>query len=461
MSKLICDICGNKLTGQPGNVFECCSCGAEYSLEWVREKLRDSNSLKADENKPFEKLDSEELIGLGKIALRRKEWEQAQEYFQHAVKCDKEKAEGYLGLALAEWHMSNLDDKYEWAPLSRQNINYMRALQYASVPLLKRMISARKKAQADFDNYLERIEQAHVNNASFLLPLRNRIAPAQHRISAHNEHTVGLMEDGTVIAVGTDSHDRCKIKEWRNIVAVAAGGIHTVGLKADGTVVSTKEIKSDFSNPTEWKNIIEVAAGYCHILGLMSDGTVTAAAWNRMDDEGECDVWDWHHIKSVAAGGRHTVGLRENGTVIAVGNNRYGQCDVSRWTRIVAVSAGHSHTVGLRADGTVVAAGSYGPVKCRVENWTDIIAVSAGIFHTVGLKADGTVVSEGKRENGQCRVNAWKDIVAIAAGRDHTVGLRSDGTIAVAGFRYNTAHHAEIIQEVNSWRLFKNIDCLK
>lgn len=41
MAALTCDICGGKLTGKPGGVFECDSCGMEYSTEWAKQKVQE------------------------------------------------------------------------------------------------------------------------------------------------------------------------------------------------------------------------------------------------------------------------------------------------------------------------------------------------------------------------------------------------------------------------------------
>lgn len=113
-------------------------------------------------------------------------------------------------------------------------------------------------------------------------------------------HTVGLRADGTVVAVGDNSYGQCNVtgKEWRNIVAIAAGDWHTVGLRADGTVVSTKP---------------EVASFYL----------------------GACDVDDWKGIVAVSAGCGTTIGLKADGTTIAVGYNDYNQTvEVNSWEGI-------------------------------------------------------------------------------------------------------------------------------
>ena len=182
---------------------------------------------------------------------------------------------------------------------------------------------------------------------------------------------------------------------------VAAGFFHTVGLKNDGTMVAVGRNDYGECNVGNWTDIMQVAAGGYHTVGLKDDSTAVAVGRN---DYGECSVGNWTDIMQVAAGFFHTVGLKNDGTVVAVGRNDYGECDVGNWTDIMQVAVGVYHTVGLKNDGTVVAVGTVG---CDVGNWTDIIQVAAGFFHTVGLKDDGTVVAVGQNTYGQCNVGGW------------------------------------------------------
>lgn len=55
-------------------------------------------------------------------------------------------------------------------------------------------------------------------------------------------------DDGTVVAVEHDRAGECQVSTWENVVAVAAGNVHTfsntgkshtLGLRNDGTVVAT------------------------------------------------------------------------------------------------------------------------------------------------------------------------------------------------------------------------------
>ena len=248
------------------------------------------------------------------------------------------------------------------------------------------------------------------------------------------KHTVGLKNDGTVVAIGDNSRNQCNVSDWRDTIAVAAGGYHTVGLRSNGTVLAIGSNAIGQCNVSNWTNIAVIAAGDSHTLGLKADGTVVVTGNNA---DGRSNVSKLTSIVSIAAGSQHTVCLEEKGTVVAAGSNEAGQCNVAKWTSITAIAAGNHHTVGLRNDGTVVATGSNIYKQCKVSDWTGITAVAAGRRHTVGLKNDGTVVAVGDNNDGQCNVSTWldkwTDIVAIAAGEAQTYGLKVDGTILCTG----------------------------
>lgn len=89
-------------------------------------------------------------------------------------------------------------------------------------------------------------------------------------------HTVGLKSDGTVVATGGDgmvltvgavsvstNHGQSNVHDWKDIVAISAGSGYTLGLKNDGTVIATEFIpsKNDSSASSgqqgldDWKDI--------------------------------------------------------------------------------------------------------------------------------------------------------------------------------------------------------------
>ena len=92
-----------------------------------------------------------------------------------------------------------------------------------------------------------------------------------HPVAAGTLLTVGLRDDGTVVAVGHDYYGQCDVANWTDIVQVAAGYYRTLGLRSDGTVVG---IGKSFWGQWEiggWADITQVATGYVHTVGLKSD----------------------------------------------------------------------------------------------------------------------------------------------------------------------------------------------
>ena len=65
-------------------------------------------------------------------------------------------------------------------------------------------------------------------------------------------HTVGLHEDGTVVAVSDDSRGQCDVQSWTGITAIAAGARHSLGLRADGTVVAAGDHTEQQCNVNAW-----------------------------------------------------------------------------------------------------------------------------------------------------------------------------------------------------------------
>lgn len=114
-----------------------------------------------------------------------------------------------------------------------------------------------------------------------------------------NGHTVGLKEDGTVIAIGDNSYGQCDVSDWRDIVKIVAGDWYTVGLKEDGTIVITGENTSgnryiDEEVIQNCKNIVDIAAGFGHTLCLCDDGTVVAFGF---DDDNKCSATlEWENL---------------------------------------------------------------------------------------------------------------------------------------------------------------------
>ena len=119
--KLQCEICGGKLIGMPGGVFECDSCGMEYSTAWAKEKIQEirgtvkvegtvevTGKVQIDGPVTVEnQVDKDTLLRRGMMALEDHEWERAKTYFNQVLDIDVECADAYFGLAMSDAETSD------------------------------------------------------------------------------------------------------------------------------------------------------------------------------------------------------------------------------------------------------------------------------------------------------------------------------------------------------------------
>lgn len=259
---------------------------------------------------------------------------------------------------------------------------------------------------------------------------REIILPCTLSAGAYN--TVGIRTDGTAVSTvfkgnNSDNYGQCNLRGWTDMVSINASDNQTVGVREDGTVLAVGENDCGQCNVSGWTDIVAAATGYKHTVGLKANGTVT---FTGQDFWGDSKVQNMTDIVSIATGCYHVVGLKSDGTVVVVGSNNYGQGEVKGWTDIVAITAADNTTFGLKSDGTFMACGEN---LGNYSNWTEMMAIDGSARHVVGLKSDGTVLATGVEAFHDNEVGDWTDIVAIAAGDFHTVGMKSDGTFVAIG----------------------------
>ncbi|RKI65536.1 hypothetical protein D7V91_14100 [bacterium 1xD42-67] len=477
MAALQCEICGGKLIGKPGGIFECDSCGVEYSSEWAKAKVQEIKGTVKIEG-PVQisgivKLEDgtsiESLIKRGNIALEDCEWNVAKEIFQQILSIDSNNAEGYLGLAMAENSLCNWDAlEQKWMTSKQFHQN-------------RRILRFRQFAKSDLAVRFEKIDQAYklIHNQKIIRMTTQRahISPAANLLVCSQFHTVGLNLDGTVVAVGRNDQGQCDVQSWGNIIAIGVGYSHTIGLKLDGSVVAAGAKDYDCCKVQNWQDIVAIAVSDSHTVGLKSDGTVVATGWNAF---GQCNVGKWSNIISIAIGREHTVGLKADGTVVATGNNDDGRCNVQNWKNISTITAFEHNSVGIQTDGAAIIIGANGPkrlldivevgggfygggfIALSIDGTFDnspsfegeIVTMAIGFGCSAFLHSDGTVVANGN-EDYTWNTRGWHDIVAVAAGYDHIVGIQSDGVVVATGRNYEGQCNTQ------GWKLFNSINTLE
>ena len=471
-AKLQCEICGGKLIGKPGGVFECDSCGTEYSTEWAKAKIQEINGTvrvegtvnvqgKVQIEGPVKiegATNKESLLMRGNLALEDGKWNDAIAFFNEALNTDAGYAEAYLGLVLASQELTNAEKLESVADerIIENNADYDKFRRFASKEAKEQIDVLLSHARILREKRDAEKEALRTSKPKELSEIRKRIHPAQSLISA-NGYTVGLKADGSVVIAGWGENSPCGASNWKRIKAIAIGDGCIVGLTTDGSVVTTAE-EGYFENHgqcdvAEWNGIVSIASGPWHTVGLKADGTVLAVG---LDDHGQCDVSGWTNISAITAGDGFTMGLKADGTVVVTGN----ALDVSEWANIVAIAAKWTHAAGLKSDGTVVTAGTNYSGERDIEEWSDIVAIDVGYELTVGLKSNGTVLANGRDYDDyegqfEVEVSKLKGIVAIAAGAGQTVALDSDGKVFAIG------NNEREECNVSDWRLFSSLESLE
>lgn len=245
-------------------------------------------------------------------------------------------------------------------------------------------------------------------------------------VAAGWNHSVALLEDGTVRAWGWNFYGQTNVPpSLSNVVQVAAGRDFSLALKDDGTVVAWGEpTYGKTTVPSGLTNVVQVAAGGYIAAALRSDGSVVT--WGY--EAGAVPPWITNDIAQISVSGLSFVlALRENGTVAAWGEPRpYSLVPPGDPADIVAVSAGDDFSVALKADGTVIAWGDNWLGQTNVpSSLANVISIDAGKNHALALKNDGTVVSWGWNDAGQRDIpSGLSGVLSVSAGGDHSMVLK-------------------------------------
>ena len=217
------------------------------------------------------------------------------------------------------------------------------------------------------------------------------------------DHTLVLLEDGTVRAFGDNSlgqlgdgsvedrHYPVEVPGLTDIVQVVGGSKHSLALKRDGTVWAWG--RNSFGNLGQGladtdphstpllvpglAKVVHLASGRDHVLAVQADGTVMGWGLNQSGQVGVgtsgdgTDVYSpkllatLHDVVSVAADGNCGFALHADGTAVGWGQNFNGQLGIGAddtsdrnapdaplaLTGVIDLDPGATHAVALTSTG--------------------------------------------------------------------------------------------------------------
>ena len=177
MAALQCDICGGKLMGRPGGIFECDSCGMQYDTAWAKEKIQEikgtvkvegtvevTGTVKVDGAVKVEGgVTVESLLKRIQIFAQDKEFVQIPILAEPILNMDPECGEAYLWLLMAEKKVQQTEELFrhdrQYLKKLSQDKNWQKALRYCAPEKAAQLQKQYDDTVASFDAVNDKLQQ--------------------------------------------------------------------------------------------------------------------------------------------------------------------------------------------------------------------------------------------------------------------------------------------------------------
>lgn len=497
MAALQCEICGGKLIGKPGGLFECDSCGMEYSTAWAKEKIQEikgtvkvegtvevAGTVKVDGPVKVEGgISVQSLCERGFFDLENNTATAAKEAFERALDIELNWGDIYIGLMMTEfqfltsfskggtWKSAPLRSKAEFrARLMAHDFDKHRYLEkLLTVPgsdehaALVREYKEMLRCEAEL---IRENKNRGSKNIGYYQSLRKKYNWVRGRITSDGDYL--LDQDGNLISRrGSYGEDFQAQAPWKDMIWITRmnGGKLLAGVFADGTVIAEDKYQR-----------IEAFEPDDHVMQVVG--------YSEYDTQGFAAVQESHHLLTSICGkkGLFSETLQENSRKW---KNREVEaiCEIVKlsshicpslhlvipsdpeFSNIAWIETGPSEmVVYLKTDGTVNLQNCPShSMCCQIQTWGDIIQAVPGKNAVAGLKADGTVIYacayhflEQRCNTIKHKLSYWNDIIFIRMIGDDVIGVTREGKLVSTSDSYTS----DMIEERNV-RLFRNIDSLQ
>jgi alpha-tubulin suppressor-like RCC1 family protein len=314
------------------------------------------------------------------------------------------------------------------------------------------------------------------------------------QIAAGFSHDLVLLDDGTVLAWGTNNNGNLGnnqpgvpsatpvqvsgLSSGSNVAAITAGQNFSFALKSDGTVLAwganaqgqlgdgsaTSRSTpvhvvcrggdtpgSDFCSSAGYlQGVSALAAGNASSFAVLNDSTVLSWGSNAAGQLGDGTTIIHSTPNNVCAAGATAPCSIANGNVLHDVSKIFGTSLSSSAYALKSdgmLLAWGSNSIGQLGDGTTTPSTTPAQVS-GLGSGSEVTAISAGDLHCLALKSDGTALAWGNNASGQLGngtifatalpvqtsgLGTASGVVALASRAQFTLALRSDGTVLAWG----------------------------
>lgn len=217
-----------------------------------------------------------------------------------------------------------------------------------------------------------------------------------------------LSQTGTVECWGSDSRKQTTVPAHlvsRKFIDIAAGANHTVGLLDDMSVVCWGDNRADQSTvPENLGPCMMVAAGANHTVALQLDGKIICWGANQ---NGQATVpEDLSNCVAISAAANRTVALLADGSIQGWGYGGFSLPPTSHWRPFIDVSLGAFYITTLTDLGqpavhiqTSSGVNTEPNLTTALAEQGPFVTVTGGTGHMIWLTSDGRLITAGKERN--------------------------------------------------------------
>ena len=518
MAALCCEICGGRLIGKPGGLFECDSCGMEYNTEWAKAKIQEikgtvkvegtvevQGTVKVDGPVKVEgTANAESFLKRAKMYIAEKTFDKADEYVEKALDNNPECAEAYICKLMIRRKRPSLERTFD----NLGSVDFC-----INTPEWKKAITfADSTYRSELEKFISE-RKAYWNRENIDIVTRHQeIAPAQNMLFARSGYLLALDMNGRtrVTTIGEYGDWAAEADGWTGILQIIALDYLIIGLRYDGTVACAvypydEDLVDVADRVSRWKNVRVIHAigerGQANVVGLTTEGRMLSA-WVRKEYLATYyRATDWDDVRDFVVvymikkhaylgkpkiiRGDHVsfvVGITSDGNLkttlpddfemyeyrnpleylprngiwkIAVRDN--GR-DINVLTK-AEMESGDKRMIDVVLSGTSVGKlTAKGVARIGAVEERDLVSVNGYI----GLKADGSVWVAQDKEKACSEIEEWRDMRAVAVVYQYNwaAAITEDGSVLLRAL--DDANQDEVDSEsVANWKLFDNLENLK
>ena len=230
--------------GKPGGIFECDSCGMEYSTAGAKEKIQEIKGTVKVEGTvevqgtvkvegPIEVkggINIESLLKRGQLALEDQNWKDADQYFDEALNYDPKCAEAYLGKLMAELCVRTRDGLKNCSKPFDKNSNYQKAVRFASKELEETISKYAKQCSEKCESERKKEEYSLADYC-----MRSAETAGDYQQAAKYFKSISGYRDADdrakeCLEKAKELKNKEELVRKQNVQRIAAGESHTVGL---------------------------------------------------------------------------------------------------------------------------------------------------------------------------------------------------------------------------------------